>query len=65
MSGNVIIEVRHVYGVPTIYPACPKSALLARLAGTKTITADSLRIIRELGYTVTVKAPDTSTLLGV
>ena len=65
MSASIAIEVRHVYGVPTIYPACPTASLLARLAGTKTITSDALRIIRELGYTVQVKAPDTSTLLGV
>lgn len=62
---QLTIEVRHVYGVPTIYPACPTASLLARLAGTKTITADALRIIRELGYSVQVKSPDTSTLLGV
>lgn len=64
MSASITIEVRHVYGVPTIYPACPTASLLARLAGTKTITPDSLRTIRELGYTVQVKAPDTSALLG-
>lgn len=64
MTAHITIEVRHVYGVPTIYPACPTASLLARLAGTKTITSDSLRIIRELGYTVQVKAPDTSALLG-
>ena len=62
---KITIEVRHVYGVPTIYPACPTASLLARLAGTKTITSDALRTIRELGYSVQVKAPDTSTLLGV
>lgn len=61
---QITIEVRHVYGVPTIYPACPTASLLARLAGTKTITADALRIIRELGYAVQAKAPDTSALLG-
>ena len=64
MSASITIEVRHVYGVPTIYPACPTASLLARLAGTKTITSDALRTIRELGYSVQVKAPDTSALLG-
>lgn len=64
MSGPVIIEVRHVYGVATAYPACPTSVLLARLAGTKTLTAEALSTIRALGYAVTVKQPDASALLG-
>jgi hypothetical protein len=62
---QITIEVRHVYGVQTAYPACPTAALLAKLAGTKTITADALSTIRALGYSVQVKAPDASTLLGV
>lgn len=64
MSGPVLIEVRHVYGVPTAYPACPTSALLAKLAGTKTLTAEALSVIRALGYQVTVKQPDAAALLG-
>lgn len=64
MSGPVIIEVRHVYGVATAYPACATAALLAKLAGTKTLTAEALATIRELGYTVTVKQPDAAALLG-
>lgn len=61
---NALIEIRHVYGVATAYPACPTSALLARLAGTQTLTPRALNIIRELGYTVTVKTPDAAALLG-
>lgn len=64
MNAPVVIEIRHVYGVATAYPACATSALLARLAGTKTLTAESLATIRELGYTVTVKQPDAAALLG-
>lgn len=64
MSGPVIIEVRHVYGVATAYPACATSALLAKLAGTQTLTPRALATIRELGYTVTVAQPDAAALLG-
>lgn len=64
MSGPVIIEVRHVYGVQTAYPACPTAALLAKLAGTKTLTAEALATIRALGYRLEIKQLDTSDLLG-
>ena len=61
---NATIEIRHVYGVATAYPACPTASLLARLAGTKTLTAEALATIRALGYAVTVKQPDAAALLG-
>lgn len=64
MSGPVIIEVRHVYGVQAAYPACPTAALLARLAGTKPLTAEALATIRALGCKLEIKQPDTSDLLG-
>jgi hypothetical protein len=64
MSGPVIIEVRHVYGVQTAYPACQTAALLARLAGTKTLTAESLATIRALGYRLEIKQLDAADLLG-
>lgn len=64
MKAAVTIEIRHVYGVPTAYPACPTSALLARLAGTQTLTPRALATIRDLGYRVEVKQADLSNLLG-
>lgn len=64
MSGPVTIEVRHVYGVQTAYPACPTAALLARLAGTKTLTSDALSTIRALGYQIEIKRPDVAGLIG-
>ena len=57
---TITIEIRDIYGIRTIYPACDKSRLLARLAGTKTITRHALETIRALGYTVEVKQPEVS-----
>lgn len=54
---NITVTVREVYGVRTIYPACDTAKLLARLAGTKTLTAAALQTIKALGYTVAVAAP--------
>lgn len=54
---NITVTVREVYGIKTIYPACDTAKLLARLAGTKTLTAAALQTIKALGYTVAVAAP--------
>jgi hypothetical protein len=64
MSDSVTIEVRKAFGAQKAYPACPTAALLAKLAGTKTLTAEALRIIRALGYRVKLKETDLYDFLG-
>lgn len=54
---TITVTVREIYGIKTIYPACDTAKLLARLAGTKTLTAAALQTIKALGYTVAVAAP--------
>jgi hypothetical protein len=54
---TITVQVRTVYGRETIYPACTVSVLLARLAGTTTITPEAMRTIQALGYSVAVEAP--------
>jgi hypothetical protein len=44
------VEVKNVYGVEKIYPRCDKSELFAQIAGTKTLTRESIELIRQLGY---------------
>lgn len=49
----VIVRVEKVYGVERIYPVSPTAQAIARLAGTKTLTPDMIRIARdELGLTI-------------
>jgi len=50
---TITVTVRRVYGNPVIYPACEQARNFARIAGTKTLTLDTLRNIRALGYTIT------------
>lgn len=57
MTKQITIQVRNVYGNETIYPACPTSAFFCGLAGTKTITAEMMRMIIAQGYEITVEAP--------
>jgi len=44
-----IVKVRNVYGNELIYPINPTAKLLARLANTKTLTREAIRISQELG----------------
>ena len=52
MISHIVVETRTVYGVTTHYPACPAAEVFARLAGTKTLTANALRDIKALGYEI-------------
>ena len=50
---NITVEVRDVYGQVKFYPTCDSAKLFADIAGTKTLTADALKKIEDLGYAVT------------
>jgi len=52
---NITVQIKNIYGKETIYPACEVSEQLALLAGTKTLTRDSINIIKKLGYTINVQ----------
>lgn len=52
---SITVEIKNVYGIETVYPACDKAELFARLAGTKTLTRHALRDIAALGYQIEVK----------
>lgn len=54
---HITIQIRQVYGNETVYPACKTSAFFCRLAGTKTITQEMLRMIRAQGYDSAVETP--------
>lgn len=55
---KIMIEIKNNYGKTTYYPACEKASLLASLAGTKTLTFEAIRTIKELGYAVQIKLPE-------
>ena len=48
------IDVRTVYGVEKIYPACDTAKLIAAIAGTKTLTRETLRLAWSLGFAAEV-----------
>jgi hypothetical protein len=52
MNKRVEIEVRNVYGVPTIYPVNDQAKLLAKIAGTKTLTNATLAVAEQMGFAI-------------
>jgi hypothetical protein len=57
MNRSILIEVKQSYGRPVIYPTCNNAETFARLAGTKTLTASTLELIEQLGYTIDTVIP--------
>ena len=49
---HIEATTRRVYGNRVIYPHCAVSKDFARIAGTKTLTLDTLKRIKALGYEI-------------
>lgn len=52
---NITVRVTNNYGIQTVYPVCEIARKLAALAGTKTLTPQAMRLIKDLGYTTLVE----------
>lgn len=46
------VQIRHVYGKETIYPACETAAKFVRLQGRKTFIHSDLETLKLLGVTI-------------
>jgi hypothetical protein len=51
----ITIKIEKNYGIETAYPSCDQSRLLAKLAGTKTLTRHALDTIAALGYQIQIE----------
>ena len=49
---NITVEIKTMYGEIKVYPVCDAAKAFAAIAGTKTLTAVTLKWVRELGCTV-------------
>lgn len=59
MSNTVIhVDVKRAYGVVRFFPRCENAKAFAKLAGTKTLTRDTLEYLKELGYTIQQHHPE-------
>ena len=54
---NITVRIKNVYGEDKVYPVCDAAKTFAELAGTTTLTARAVSLIKQLGYTINVEAP--------
>jgi hypothetical protein len=52
MQKLIKIEVKYPHGTERYYPKCNISKMFCDIAGTKTITQDTISIIKRNGYTI-------------
>jgi len=52
---KITIRCDKNYGIETFYPACERAQLFARIAGTKTLTRNTLRDIAALGIEIEIE----------
>lgn len=56
MSLNAItVRIAHNYGQRVVYPVCRAAILFAEIAGTKTLTDNTIRQIKGLGVSINVQ----------
>ena len=48
----LLVEYKNVYGNELVYPVNAKAKAIAKLAGSKTLTPQAIRIAKELGFRV-------------
>jgi hypothetical protein len=53
---NITVRIKNVYGEDKVYPVCNAAKTFAELAGTTTLTARAVSLIKQLGYTINVEA---------
>lgn len=51
METKLTVRKEQAWGNVRIVPVCETAKLLARLAGTKTLTDESVKIAKQLGFT--------------
>lgn len=59
---TITVELKSIYGIQAVYPACHASKLFAQIAGTKTLTRAAVASIKALGFTVEVKQTEPATI---
>ena len=52
---TITVAIKDVYGKRTIYPVSETAKLFARIAGTITLTPETIDAIKTLGYNIVVQ----------
>ena len=54
---DIFVEIKNVYGVQNVYPVCDQAKFFAALAGTKTLTAQAIKLIKQQGFSIVPVVP--------
>jgi len=52
---NIIVKIKHHYGIRSVYPVCDTAKVFAGIAGSSTLTKPVIDGIKGLGYVVEVE----------
>jgi|688.fasta_scaffold93322_6 hypothetical protein len=54
---KITVLIKNVFGEDKAYPHCDMANKFAKLLGTKTLTKDALKQIKDMGYEIEAKFP--------
>jgi hypothetical protein len=52
---KILVTIKESYGRSLIYPACEAADMFCRIADKKTLSEQTIRYIKALGYNIKVK----------
>tara|TARA_R100001594_G_scaffold6369_1_gene18180 strand:+ start:339 stop:536 length:198 start_codon:yes stop_codon:yes gene_type:complete len=58
VNTKIRVQIRNVFGNDLIYPMCINSKRFTDLTGSKTLSRNNIKIIKELGFEVDVVAQE-------
>lgn len=58
MDNTIAVKTKNVYGQDTFYPLNQQAMWLAKLAGTKTLTIEALKVAKQMGFTIHFQTPE-------
>lgn len=58
MCGKIVVEMKQQGGGICVYPVCERARAIALISGHKTLTLETLRLVKVLGFEVTYKAEE-------
>jgi len=57
---KITVKIKTNFGNEAIYPACKMAESFAAIAGTKTLTRQTLATIKKMGFEIEIESPKIS-----
>jgi hypothetical protein len=57
---KITVQIKTNYGNEAIYPVCKMAEGFAAIAGTKTLTRQTLRMVKNMGFEIEIESPKIS-----